>query len=338
MRNPISLVATCWLFCLLGCAAQRQAPSAEGRCSGDFERKPFDDYDRNQADRDVPTAAPPANVVGALCDGSITPRLLLSIDHGAGTIAYLDYVFEYGGPFVLLDGNCHYYAAYYDRPGITEGNLDAETLDQLTHDLALGELPTFASNKDACADHYADTLIATQDDSVRCRCGECGSDTRATAAMQQVEVWMRRLAAEGKPIMGGVSASASAQFEQDETVDRELEPWPLEAPVHTIPLLLDPFAFVDGRDGASFTGKDAAALRHMRDARAPKKLGDSDYVSPLIYTEDCGQLYAIVVRDELPLSIDLMLSRFLYSAWSKPHIESCVTLSSAPASVSPCPD
>jgi hypothetical protein len=111
--------------------------------------------------------------------------------------------------------------------------------------------------------------------------------------------------------------------------------WPLMAAVHAIAGLLDDsWAPIDG---AYFAGDDAAALRRMRAKTAASELNDEHYKPSLVYVRDCGQTYALNLRDELPASVEERLRAFVAAGWKRPTIASCIKFADGTVPLTPCP-
>jgi hypothetical protein len=288
---------------------------------------------------DEPTApvsnGPP---LGGICDGSNELRLVIASDGPSELEAYA-WRDRSARPFLIIDGKCHYYATSWELGPVTDGQLTAEMLHELTDDLALTNLANLPSRRDDCADHWSDRLLATQDHSLRCRCDDCGEGTPSTRAIANAVAWVERLAAEGKPLTGTLSAIAHpGEPESNESVVLQtVFDWPLEPAILAIENLeLELW----GQDtfGAYFSGDDAVALRRLRTQTLALNTSLIEGLKPfLIYVSDCGRTYALNMRDELPASVEAKLQAFLNVAWKRPIIPSCLTFEGGSTPRSPCP-
>lgn len=263
----------------------------------------------------------PGSAIGGFCDGSSEIKLVVSTRQRAGSVAAFAITHHYGWPILVVDGHCRYYVVNEVMESLKEGQLTAEELEQLTRDLAADGLLGLPSSRDACADHYDETVIATQTQSLRCACGECTRED-ATAAMAEARKWIERLGASGTPSLGPLRAFARlgepVEHEPPWRTQEALS-WPLAEPMDGIPDLV---VTAWQRPGARFDGADAAALRKIRERSRGMRVVE-DYTPLASYVSDCGQTYQLELRDEFPAVIEQHLDAFLARAWSRPKLVRC---------------
>lgn len=322
MRRGGCLVAA--VIAAISCAKDH-APSADvdPRC----EAPGAEVWDVEVSDSDNPVSArdaQPAAPVGGFCDGSSELRLVVAT-RGVGTLESYAWAFQLGGEFFVVDGRCHYYAQYEPLQGLVEGQLSADALAELTRDLALNELGELPSTLYDCADHWQERLIATRDESLRCRCDDCVTAPKSTAAMQRAAEWVKRLASEGVPYAGPVRArgivSDPLEHEPPDHT-QEVLVWPLSRSLEDFPGLVG--MWFEEQQGALFPQPAAAALRELRQATNEMRVLEGADIPPLAsYVHDCTQIYQLLMHDVLPEVLSNELDAFLPMAWKRPKIESC---------------
>jgi hypothetical protein len=279
----------------------------------------------SDSDNPVPARdAPPAAPVGGFCDGSSELRLVVAT-HGNAFLQVYYWAFELHGEFLVVDGRCHYYVASDQWQGVVEGQLTADTVAELTRDLALNELGELPSTLYDCSDHWQERLIATRDESLRCRCDDCVTAPKSTAAMVQAARWLRRLASVGTPYNGPVHAFAQVREPPEAEPGRREQDvlvWPLSRSLEDFPNLVGTGS---SPPGAVFPQPAAAALRKLRQATGEMRLLDEYADTPplAIFVDDCAQRYELLMYDVLPEALSTELDAFLPMAWKRPKIESC---------------
>jgi hypothetical protein len=154
---------------------------------------------------DIDPAPATTEAVGGFCDGSLEIKLVAVDALGPGSFEDYRYIDRYHGSFFLIDGRCHFYALDNGFPRLTEGDVSAELLAQLTAELGLDTLAELPSSKDTLSPHYSDALLATATHSLRCRDMQCRT-SEATATIEQALSWIRKLAAQGRPSTGEMTA------------------------------------------------------------------------------------------------------------------------------------
>jgi hypothetical protein len=290
-------------------------------------------------DASPPTSTDPP--LGGICDGSDEIRLVVATHLGPGTVPWFIWQDYHSRPLLIVDGHCHFYAVDLSLSPVSQGQLTPELLEQITKDLALGDLPNLPSRRDNCTDHWEDRILATQDHALRCRCNDCGEGTPSTRAIENGIAWIDKLVEIGEPSTGVLKALASpGEPVMGEGIRTQpVFDWPLEAAVHNVAGLV-----TDGHwtaaSGVFFEGDDAAALRKLRSKTAAWDLfeaPDEELHPSLAYVRDCGQTYALNMRDELPARVEAQLEALLEVAWKRPKIESCITDFSSMTPTSPCP-
>jgi hypothetical protein len=268
--------------------------------------------------------APPETPVGGLCDGTSELRLVISArnTHPVGSYTW---AFQLGGAFLIVDGHCHYYAAYDPWQGVAEGHLSAGELAELTQDLALNRLGDLRSTLYACGDHYDELLVATRDQSLRCACNDCVSEPESTAAIQHANEWVERLANEGDPYAGPVRALA-LQGEPPELMPpfrtQTVLPWPLSRSIDDFPGLAETGPS-PRPGGASFSPPQAAELRKLRRATGEMRADDEGSQYGATYVHDCSDTYKLLMHDLLPDETTSQVDAFLPMAWTRPKLASC---------------
>lgn len=332
-------VITAWILSLVVSACTQSDSGDDPRCLderiGAVLREPHFE----------PLPAPASQLedapVGGLCDGSSEIRLVIMAEaNGPVSIQYYAYLTQFGGQFLVLDGKCHYYALDFTHPRLKDGVVSADTLAQLTADLKLDALSTLPSSKDNRTDHFSDTLIATKDHSLRCRDQKCTDSDEASAAVAQVYPWIHKLAEQGLPAMGELEALAFPMADLPYEPDEQPEPgpaWPLQPTLRSLRELVVTGIPYNERElrGRVFWDVDAAALRAVR-GEALQMMMVSDFEPATVNVHDCGQIYRLLLRDEVPSRVYADLPRFLEAAWARPVITSCITSLFQPP-VTPCP-
>lgn len=271
------------------------------------------------------------------CDGS--PGIKLVAMHSLGRGAFADYLLlhAYGGAFFFIDGKCHYYAMSYGVPRITMGIVSSELLTQLTADLKLDQLAELPSSKDTRTPHFHDRLLATETHSLRCRDMLCRTP-EATAVLDQAVQWIEKLAAQGQPATGPLTAFAFPELvlssqPTDAGMTDPVLPWPLTPTLRSLPRLVVTDRLYPTR-GLELSGEEAAMLRAVRMQAVEMDDSESKSEPSATFVSDCGQIYRLLLRDELPSGF--ALQRFLDEAWARPVIASCIPGFDMPE-VTPCP-
>jgi hypothetical protein len=176
---------------------------------------------------------------------------------------------------------------------------------------------------------------------LRCRCDDCGEGTPSTKAIENGIAWIDKLVEMGEPSTGVLQVLAwpGEPVMNDVVRTQPVFDWPLEAAVHEISGLVTDGSWT-AASGAYFDGEDAAALRKLRSKTSVWDLlpeRDAELHPSIAYARDCGQTYALNMRDELPARVEAELEAFLEVAWKRPKIESCIVSFNSTIPVSPCP-
>jgi hypothetical protein len=275
--------------------------------------------------------------VGGFCDGSLEIKLVAVEALGPGSIEDYSYIDPYDGPFFAIDGRCHFYALDNAFPRLTEGDVSADLLAQLTAELRLDTLADLPSSKDTLSPHYVDALLATATHSLRCRDMQCRTP-EATATLEQAMSWIRKLAAQGRPSTGEMTAFAfPVSMPPDPMDDREMHvvAWPLAPTIRSLRgFVVSDFSPTGGlRLGSALAGK----LRKLRSEYIHAFEPSRDFEPATINVSDCGQTYRLLLRDQMPGWLHGDVLRFLETAWTRPVIQSCIVDVYGPE-VTPCPE
>jgi hypothetical protein len=223
-----------------------------------------------------------------LCDGSAEIRLTIQSFGGIFAPAY-QHANPYGYQFLLVDGQCHYYASVGMMSGVVSGRLNHAEADDLLDQIGWSQrfawqgysLGTLADSTTLC--------VATEDAAFACNDQlQCGAQVEKSAALRRAQQQLEALAQRGTPLTGALLTAASESFDRS---TRLTFPWPLSRSILSIDGLLSD-------DGAEFDlPKEVAALRMLR-----SKVQESDKNS-LIETEDQGVFYYLFIADLLPESV-----------------------------------
>ena len=284
------------LIALLGgvnaCATELSASDA--RCTADAPWWHSDVTDDDDFYPPVPSAN--ESPLGGICDGSDQLRLVVA-SQGFYNYSPLWWQAQIGRPLLIVDGHCHYYASKAFTIGqVVEGQLTAAMLEQLTEELALDHLAELPSRRDDCGSSREDRLIATQDQSLRCRCDDCGADVRSTRAVQNGAAWIERLADEGTPRTGVLRAIARFhELPRGVVTKQPVFDWPLQQRLHQVVGLVA--GIVDADDGIELKGADAAALRELRtQTLTAAGASDDDRFPTVVLARECGAEYELNLR------------------------------------------
>jgi hypothetical protein len=210
----------------------------------------------------------------------------------------------YGGPFVVLGADCHFYASLNPMAGIVTGTLSAKDEAQLASDVDWNMFTTygqFAKSAPNCQDGGG---YITGDGSHSFAC-LCNCDPAAPPSLERARdasvQWLMRLAGDGMGVEGAVSAVATV-FSGGTPPPGDPQAWPLSTPITDI-VTADENDLGDGKrfDDPS----DAKALRAMRS----KALADFPDARQ-IFATDGTQKYLVYVRDELDVATDLSIVQF----------------------------
>jgi hypothetical protein len=254
---------------------------------------------------DVDAGASPGE---AICDGSDAVRLGVAM--GPGPLSTFS---EPYAQFFVLDGHCHFYATESGMLGVREGVLSARQADALAIDLAIPWLATLSSTRATCTDDPG-TLIATATSTLSCSCGDCGSDSGATTAMQHARAWIRDLTLVGSEVTGSVRALATLREPPAYgCYADEIVAWPLGRAMRDVNgLIADQLTLQYA--GARFDdAQDILRLRQLRAAAYTAMLARMPYPEH-VYVRDADADYALDVRDELPDGYEQAVADFLHGA------------------------
>ena len=258
--------------------------------------------------------------IGGICDGTREPKVIVSNRNLYGAIVPYSLDRKYGLPFLVIDGQCRFYVEREPLEGVREGQLTLDRVEQITRDLALETLEDHPSSRNQCADHFDETMIATSSQTLRCACTECVT-VAGTQTLQRGLEWLVRLADEGTPSTSRLRAHALRRDPVDHPVPENARvfEWPLEAPILGLRgLVLERLT----GPGAVFSGADAAALRRIREQVNRARLA-GHWTADTSFVRDCGDVFQLELRDELPEALATALEKFVVDAWARPRIVSC---------------
>ena len=202
----------------------------------------------------------------------------------------------YGGPFVVIDGDCHFHASLNPMSGIVTGTLSAADATQLESDVDWSMFLTFgqfAKWAPGCADGGG-YITGDGSHSFACLCGcDPAAPPSLSRAQEAAAQWLMRLAGNGMGVDGAVSAVATV-FSGGTPPPGDPQGWPLSTPITDIVTANEN----DLGEGMRFDdANDAKALRAMRS----KALADFPDARQ-IYATDGTQKYLLYVRDELDVA------------------------------------
>jgi hypothetical protein len=225
---------------------------------------------------------------GELCDGSDEIRLTFHSFGGGFATAYR-HANPYGFQFLLVDGQCHYYASVGWMSGIVSGRLSRAQADDLLDQVGWSQrfawqgysVGTWADTTTLCV-AAADAAFACNEEF------ECGAQPGKAEALRRAQQQLAALAQRGTPLSGRLLAFA---FESVDPPTPPTLPWPLTRSIRSIDGL-------GSEDGVEFVlPKEVAALRTLR-----RTVWESSML-PLINSEDEGVFYYVLITDLLPEAV-----------------------------------
>jgi hypothetical protein len=223
-----------------------------------------------------------------LCDGSAEIRLTIQ-SFGGIFAPYYQHANPYGYQFLLVDGQCHYYASVGMMSGVVSGRLNHAEADDLLDQIGWSQRFAWQGYSLGTLPDSTTLCVAAEDAAFACNSDfQCGAQVEKSAALRRAQQQLEALAQRGIPLTG---ALLTAAFESFDRSTRLTFPWPLSRSILSIDGLLSD-------DGAEFDlPKEVAALRMLR-----SKVQESDKNS-LIETEDQGVFYYLFIADLLPESV-----------------------------------
>lgn len=249
-------------------------------------------------------AAPPADEVGALCDGSSAPRLAFVRGYGFAplTAAYFG---TYGASFFVIDGACRYWVGRDDGIVFT-GVLDAEAAEALAAAVRYEAAPRWESPGDdpsGCPDADLSQLWSPAG-AIACRCDCTSAELTAASEMDQ-----SLYAAADIEVTGPARLVLSPLDEV--AAEPAPEPWPLPRAPSSAEIVSTSAAMDSGvllEDEAELALFRAARMRFI--SRAPA----ARLSIPLVWTNPEDQSlvgFGMSLRDALPAPIDGVLRALL---------------------------
>jgi hypothetical protein len=248
-------------------------------------RKTADSSDAAALDASAPLTAAETS---ELCDGSAEIRLTIQSFGGIFAPAY-QHANPYGYQFLLVDGQCHYYASVGMMSGIVSGRLNHAEADDLLDQIGWSQRFAWQGYSVGALADATTLCVAGEDAAFACNSQfECGPQVEKSAALRRAQQQIEALAQRGTPLTG---ALLTAAFESFDAPTPPTFRWPLSRSILSIDGLLS-------EDGAEFdVPKEVAALRMLR-----SKVQDSA-LNRLIETEDEGVNYYLLIADLLPESV-----------------------------------
>jgi hypothetical protein len=216
----------------------------------------------------------------------------------------------FGGPFVVIGSDCHFYASANPMNGIVTGTLSADDAAQLASDVdwnMFTEFGKYAKSDPLCQDGGG-YITGDGIHSFACLCNcDPAAPPSLARAKDAAARWLTQLAGDGMGVTGPVSAVATV-FSGGTPPPGDPQVWPLLTPMTDIVSasedeLGDGMRFDDPGDAMMLRAMRSKALADFPDARQ-------------IYVTDGTQEYLMYLRDELDSATSTGIASFRMSVLS----------------------
>ena len=235
----------------------------------------------------------------ALCNGSDSLRF--AVQSGGGNLSGIpSLVIETGFEFLLIDGQCRYYAMTAPDHEIRTGTLVAADAQSLSDDFLLGHWQGLEHSGFGCPDAGTQSFAFGRD-----RAESSCATTPLTTALGS---WLDRLYDAGSPVTGvvryGVIEASDQAWPNNNLQSALVYPFKDPAPIATPP-------FVDMKPQLA-SGADATTLRELRATYqdGPMPVPAPSYSIPVKVesVESEPKYYDLVIRDTVPFETNGVLS------------------------------
>ncbi len=241
----------------------------------------------------------PVGPSAALCDGSSVLRFAAT--SGGGNLSGIPgLISELGWSFLLVDGQCHYYAMTAPDREVRMGTLSDTDAPSLARDFELGAWQGLDHPASGCPDANAQ-VFAFGVDRVRSSC-------ETTPLTMATDRWLKRLYDAGRPVTGAVRYSV---------IEPSNEQWPSSSPASALTYpLADPTSIATEPNGRGkpqiASGMDADALRGVRTAyqKSTPPVPAPAYSVPVVVTAggEASRYFDLAMRDTVPFEVNGVLT------------------------------
>jgi len=239
-----------------------------------------------------------------LCDGSPSVRLAFRNTGGGQVLAGSQVLSENGFNFLVVDGQCHYWARPDAYSDIREGQLANSEADVLTAKLRVADWDALAGDyfDDLCDGPTREYRFADQRINVFSSCGGPTTSQAVDGLLAATLSQLQSLYDVGAPVAGSVRFVLTVQdgVAWSIGVKSLAVPWPLSSDPSTLTLTFEQANSYLPGSSQSAPPPDADALRSVRRSfTAAGGLPLSGGFVPLLGSEN--KKYGLFARDSIPL-------------------------------------